>query len=55
MFFIFDPKSLMSPPSVMTQLWYCTEKEMPTKLKKIRRLKYKNAQETLHKLQSDGW
>ena len=55
MFFIRDPKSLMSCPSVMTQLWHCTEEGIPTKLKNTRRLDYKNALETWHELQSDGW
>ena len=55
MFFIRDPTSLMSCPSVMTQLWHCTEEGIPTKLKNTRRLDYKNALETWHELQSDGW
>ena len=55
MFFIRDPKSLMSCPSVMTQLWHCTEEGIPTKLKNTRRLDYKNALEAWHELQSDGW
>ena len=55
MFFIRDPKSLMCCPSVMTQLWYCTEEGIPTKLKNTRRLEYKNALETWHDLQSNGW
>ena len=55
MFFIRDPKSLMSCPSVMTQLWHCTEEGIPTKLKNTRRLDDKNALETWHELQSDGW
>ena len=55
MFFIRDQKSLMSCPSVMTQLWHCTEEGIPTKLKNTRRLNYKNALETWHELQSDGW
>ena len=55
MFFIRDPKSLMSCPSVMTQLWHCTEEGIPTKLKNTRRLDYKNALVTWHELQSDGW
>ena len=45
----------MSYPSVMTQLWHCTEEGIPTKLKNTRRLEYKNALETWHELQSDGW
>tara|TARA_B100000965_G_scaffold51563_1_gene38329 strand:+ start:787 stop:1062 length:276 start_codon:yes stop_codon:yes gene_type:complete len=55
MFFIHDQKLLMSSPGVMTQLWYCTEKGIPTKLKNSRRLDYKNALKTWHELQSDGW
>ena len=49
------PKSFMSYPSVMTQLWHCTEEGIPSKLKNTRRLDYKNALETWHELQSDGW
>ena len=55
MFFIRDPKSLMSCPSVMTQLWHCTEEGIPTKLKNTRRMDYEDALETWHELQSDGW
>ena len=55
MFFIHDHKSLMSSPSVMTQLWYCTEKGIPTKLKNSRRLDYKNKLGNWHELQSEGW
>ena len=55
MFFIHDQKSLLSCSSVMTQLWNCTKKGIPTKLKTSRRLDYKNALETWHELQSDGW
>ena len=55
MFFIRDPKSLMSCPSVMTQLWHCTEEGIPTKLKNTRRMDYNNALEPWHELQSDGW
>ena len=39
----------------MTQLWYCTEEGIPTKLKNTRRLEYKIALETWHDLQSNGW
>ena len=53
--FIHDPKSVMVAPTVFTQLWYCTEEGIPTKLKNTRRLDYKNALETWHELQSDGW
>ena len=55
MFFIHDQKSLMSRSSVMTQLWHCTQKGIPTKIKNSRMLDYKNALETWHELQSDGW
>tara|TARA_B100000579_G_C22780944_1_gene829267 strand:+ start:591 stop:866 length:276 start_codon:yes stop_codon:yes gene_type:complete len=54
-FFIHDPKSLVNYPSVMTQLWHCTEEGIPTKLKNTRRLDYKNALGTWNELQSDGW
>ena len=33
LFFIRDPKSVMVAPTVFTQLWYCTEEGIPTKLK----------------------
>ena len=33
LFFIHDPKSVMVAPTVLTQLWYCTEEGIPTKLK----------------------
>ena len=55
MFFIHDQKSLMRRSSVMTQLWHCTQKGIPTKIKNSRMLDYKNALETWHELQSDGW
>tara|TARA_B100001250_G_C19641496_1_gene718493 strand:+ start:538 stop:741 length:204 start_codon:yes stop_codon:yes gene_type:complete len=55
MFFIRDPKSLMSCPSVMTQLWHCAEEGIPTTLRNTRRLDYENALETWHELQSGGW
>ena len=55
MFFIREPKSLLSFPSVMTQLWHCTEEVIPTKFKNTIRMDYKNALETWHELQSDGW
>ena len=53
--FISDPKSLLSCASVMTQLWYCTEKGIPTRLKNIRKLDFENALETWKELQSNGW
>ena len=55
MFFIHDQKSLMSRSSVMTQLWHCTQKGIPTKIKNSRRLAYKNALEAWQELQLDGW
>tara|TARA_Y100001968_G_scaffold221848_1_gene204678 strand:- start:270 stop:443 length:174 start_codon:yes stop_codon:yes gene_type:complete len=45
----------MVAPTVVTQLWYCTEKGIPTKLKNIRRLDYESAHETLNELVSDDW
>tara|TARA_Y100001968_G_scaffold23978_1_gene18805 strand:+ start:352 stop:555 length:204 start_codon:yes stop_codon:yes gene_type:complete len=38
--FIRDPKSAIAFPTVFTQLWYCTEQGIPTKLKNTRRLDY---------------
>ena len=43
LFFIRDPKSVMVAPTVFTQLWYCTEEGIPTKLKNTRRLDYEKA------------
>tara|TARA_Y100001968_G_C19315560_1_gene696471 strand:- start:121 stop:396 length:276 start_codon:yes stop_codon:yes gene_type:complete len=54
-FFIRDPKSLSSYPSVMTQLWNCTAKGIPTNLKNTRTLDYKKALVAWHELRSDGW
>jgi len=45
LFFIRDPKSVMVAPTVFTQLWYCTEEGIPTKLKNTRRLDYESAHE----------
>ena len=50
MFFIHDQLSLMCYSRVMTQLWHCTEKGIPIKLKNSKRLDYKNALETWHEL-----
>tara|TARA_B100000579_G_scaffold121416_1_gene97729 strand:- start:217 stop:492 length:276 start_codon:yes stop_codon:yes gene_type:complete len=55
LFFIRDPKSTMVAPTVLTQLWYCTEKGIPTKLKNIRRLDYESAHETWNELLSNYW
>tara|TARA_Y100001968_G_scaffold167789_1_gene153641 strand:+ start:2944 stop:3213 length:270 start_codon:yes stop_codon:yes gene_type:complete len=53
--FISDPKILSGFSRVMTQLWYCTEEGIPTKLKNTRRLDYENALETWQELQLNGW
>tara|TARA_B100000945_G_C19964068_1_gene404440 strand:+ start:91 stop:366 length:276 start_codon:yes stop_codon:yes gene_type:complete len=55
LFFIRDPKSVMVAPTVLTQLWYCTEKGIPTQLKNIRRLDYESARETWNELLSNDW
>ena len=55
LFFICDPKSVMVVPTVLTQLWHCTEKGIPTKLKNTRRLDYESAHETWNELLSNGW
>ena len=55
LFFICDPKSVMTAPTVFTQLWYCTEEGIPNKLKNTRRLDYESAYETWHELLSNDW
>ena len=55
LFFIRDPKSAMVAPNVCTQLWYCTEEGIPTKLKNTRRLDYESAFETWTELLSNDW
>ena len=55
LFFIRDPKSVMVAPTVFTQLWYCSEEGMPTRLKNIIRLDYESAYETWHELLSNDW
>jgi len=55
LFFIHDTKSVMVAPTVLAQLWYCTEQGVPTKLKNTRRLDYESAHETLNELLSNDW
>ena len=55
LFFIRDPKSVMVAPTVLTQLWYCTEQGIPAQLKNIRRLDYGSAHETWNELLSNDW
>tara|TARA_B100000700_G_C14553377_1_gene627645 strand:- start:51 stop:332 length:282 start_codon:yes stop_codon:yes gene_type:complete len=55
LFCIRDPKSVMVASTVFTQLWYCTDKGIPTKLKNIRRLDYESAHETWNELLSNHW
>ena len=55
LFFIRDPKSAMAFPTVFTQLWYCTEQGIPTKLKNTRRLDYLSSYETWNELIGNGW
>ena len=45
----------MVDPTVFTQLWYCTEEGIPTKLKNTRRLDYESAHETWNELMSNNW
>ena len=53
--FIRDPESAMVAPTVLTQLWYCTEQGIPTQLKNTRRLDYESAHETWNELLSNHW
>ena len=55
LFFIRDPKSVMVAPTVLTQLWFCTEQGIPTQLKNTRRLDYQSARETWNELPSNNW
>mgnify|MGYP001174452231 CR=1 FL=1 len=55
LFFVRDPKSQISFPDVMTQLWYCTIEGIPTQLKNTRRLDLDSAIETWTELMSNGW
>ena len=45
----------MSFSNLDDSIQQCTEKRIPTKLKNSSRLDYKNALETWHELQSNGW
>ena len=45
----------MVAPTVLTQLWYCTEQGIPTHLKNTRRLDYESARETWNELLSNNW
>ena len=45
----------MVAPTVLTQLWYCTEKGIPTQLKNTRRLDCESAHETWNELLSNDW
>ena len=53
--FIKDPKSKMSFPNVITQLWYCTIEGIPTQLKNTRIMDIESALETWTELISNGW
>tara|TARA_B100000214_G_C23555308_1_gene440326 strand:- start:182 stop:421 length:240 start_codon:yes stop_codon:yes gene_type:complete len=50
LFFIRDQKYVMVSPKVFTQLWYCTKKEIPTKLQNKRQLDSQSAHETWKEL-----
>ena len=54
LFFIRDPKSIMVAPNVFTQLWYCNDEGVPTKLKNTRRLDHESSCETWHELIING-
>ena len=45
----------MSFPDVITQLWYCTLKGVPTRLKNTRRMDLESAIETWTELITNGW
>ena len=55
LFFIRAPKPIMVAPNVFTQLCYCNDEGVPTKLKITRRLDYESSYETWHELISNGW
>ena len=55
LFFIRDPKSPTNSPSVMSQLWYCTEEGIPTKLKNTRQMDLESSIETWHELITNDW
>ncbi len=55
LFFIRDPKSLMSMPKVITQLWYSTADGIPTRIKNTRTMELEDATETWNELLSNGW
>ena len=55
LFFTCDTKSAVVSTTVLTQLWYCSERGIPTKLKNTRRLDYESAQETWNELLSNDW
>ena len=49
------PTGWLVAPTVFTQLWYCTEEGIPTRLKNTRRLDYESAHETWNELLSNDW
>ena len=53
--FIKEPKSRITFPEVITQLWYCTSKGIPTHLKNTRRMDLESAIETWTELITNGW
>ena len=54
LFFVIDPKSAISMPRVITQLWYA-KNGIPARVKNIRRVDLESAQETWSELLSKGW
>tara|TARA_B100000945_G_scaffold277586_1_gene242892 strand:- start:222 stop:497 length:276 start_codon:yes stop_codon:yes gene_type:complete len=55
LFFIRNPKSVIVAPTIFTQLWYCNEEGIPTRLKNTRKLDYESALETWNELLSNDW
>ena len=53
--FVRDQKSAMAFPTVFTQLWFCTQEGVPTRLKNSRTLDYKSSYETWNELLGNGW
>ncbi len=55
LFFINDPKSHVTFPDVLTQLWHCTMEGIPTQLMNTKRLDLENAIDNWTELITHGW
>tara|TARA_Y100001968_G_C19431280_1_gene757162 strand:+ start:845 stop:1150 length:306 start_codon:yes stop_codon:yes gene_type:complete len=55
LFFRRDLKSPINFPNKITQLWYCTSRGTPTRLKHTRRMDLESAIETWNELITNGW